>query len=75
MKMASEKARTTVALDPDLLREAGKVLGTTRAGETVNAAMAEVVRRDRLRSLAEYDFPDLTLESLREMRRFRHGES
>lgn len=75
MGMASAKARTTVSIDADLLSEAGQVLGTARASETVNAAMADVVRRERLRRLAENDFPDLTLASIHEMRRARHGES
>lgn len=75
MHMASEKARTTVALDAELLSAAGRVLGTSRATETVNAAMADVVRRDRLKSLAENDFPDLTLDAVHEMRRFRPAEA
>jgi Arc/MetJ family transcription regulator len=63
--------RTSINLDQSLVREAKEVLGTEQTTETVHRALREVVRRERLRRLAEMDFPDLTLEFLEEMRRGR----
>lgn len=40
--------RTTINLDRELLRQARELLGTTGVTATVNAALAEVVRRRRL---------------------------
>lgn len=63
--------RTTINLDLDLLDEASDALGTSRMTDTVHAAMEAAVRRQRLESLARRDFPDLSLESIKEMRRPR----
>lgn len=63
--------RTTINLDRDLVDEASEALGTSRLVETVHAAMADVVRRQKLRQLAEQDFPDLSLEKIKELRRPR----
>lgn len=63
--------RTTINLDRDLVDEASEALGTSRLVETVHAAMADVVRRQKLRQLAEQDFPDLSLEKVKELRRPR----
>lgn len=63
--------RTTVNLDQDLLAEAAGVLGTARMTDTIHAAMSEVVRRRRLEEVTELEFPDLTLEKIKEMRRPR----
>lgn len=63
--------RTTINLDRDLVDEASEALGTPRLVETVHAAMADVVRRQKLRQLAEQDFPDLSLEKIKELRRPR----
>ncbi len=41
--------RMTVTLDPGLLREAQEALQTTSKAETLRKALAEVVRRKRLR--------------------------
>lgn len=45
--------RTTVNLDKQLLREVEKELGTSGPTETVNAALAELVRREKLARVAE----------------------
>ena len=66
--------RTSINLDQSLVREAKEVLGTEQTTETVHRALREVVRQQRLRRLAERDFPDLTLESLKGMRRGRSFE-
>jgi Arc/MetJ family transcription regulator len=58
-------------LDMALVREAQEVLGTTGVTETVHAALKDVVDRQRRRNLLDYDFPGLTLESLKELRRDR----
>jgi Arc/MetJ family transcription regulator len=63
--------RTTINLDIDLLDEASDALGTSRMTDTVHAAMSDVVRRQKLESLARRRFPDLTLESIEENRRPR----
>jgi Arc/MetJ family transcription regulator len=63
--------RTTINLDLDLLEEASNLLGTSRMTDTVHAAMSDVIRRQKLESLAARRFPDLTLESIEENRRPR----
>ncbi len=63
--------RTSINLDLHLVDEAKAILGTSRTTETIHRALEEVIRRERLKSLASRDFPDLTWESLREMRRPR----
>lgn len=65
------RKRTNMNLDVGLVREAADILGTRGTTETVHAAMADVVRRARLRRLAANDFPDLTADALREMRETR----
>lgn len=60
--------RTNINLDADLVREAAKILGTTRTTDTVHGAMREVVEMASRRRLAANDFPDLTLESIEAMR-------
>ena len=63
--------RTTINLNVDLLREASEVLGTSRMSDTVHAAMSDVVRRRKLEAVTELEFPDLDLETIKEMRRPR----
>lgn len=63
--------RTTINIDLDLLAEAAGALGTERMTDTVHAAMTEAVRRRQLERVNELEFPDLTLESIKEMRRPR----
>lgn len=67
------RRHTTIDIDMDLVREAGVALGTTRMTETVHAALEEVVRRRRLRSLLELR-PALDLDELRAMRAHRFAE-
>lgn len=58
-------------LDHDLMATAATVLGTSGIAETVNAALSDVVRRSKLEALAKQEFPDLSLETIKEMRRPR----
>ena len=73
------RKHTTLDLDQDLVRDAAAALGTSRTTDTVHAALAEVVTRRRRAVLARLEFPDLTPETLAEMRAPRHfdrpGES
>jgi Arc/MetJ family transcription regulator len=48
--------RTSLNLDMSLVDEAREVLGTRGTTETVNQALAEVVRHDKLRRLTEMVF-------------------
>ena len=67
------RKRTNMNLDRQLVAEAAGVLGTRGATETVHAAMAEVIRSARRRRLAARNLPDLTPETLGEMRKPRSG--
>jgi hypothetical protein len=55
---------TSLYLDTALLDEAAEVLGTQGATQTVRNALEEVVRRNRLLSLASWDVgtPDRMLD-------------
>ena len=48
--------RTSLNLDMSLVDEARGVLGTNGTTETVHKALAEVVRQDKLRQLAAWEF-------------------
>jgi Arc/MetJ family transcription regulator len=48
--------RTSLNLDMSLVDEARGVLGTRGTTETVNQALAEIVRHDKLRRLTEMVF-------------------
>jgi Arc/MetJ family transcription regulator len=48
--------RTSLNLDMSLVDEARQVLGTNGTTETVHKALAEVVRQDKLRQLAAWEF-------------------
>ena len=48
--------RTSLNLDMSLVDEARAVLGTNGTTETVHRALAEVVRQDKLRQLAAWEF-------------------
>ncbi len=63
--------RTTINLDTELVAQAREALQAKNTTDTVHTALREVVRRDRLRRLAEWDFGGMTLDDLREMRRPR----
>lgn len=62
------RKHTTIDLDLELVRDAAAVLGTTRTTDTVHAALAEVVARQRRAALARMDLPDLTPEAVETMR-------
>lgn len=68
------RKRTSLNLDFDLVAQARDVLGTNGTTETVHRALAEVVRTERLRRLAEETFEDLTPEALEELRRWRTAD-
>ena len=63
--------RTTINLDSDLVTEAREVLKTGNTTDTVHGALREVVRRDRLQRLTEWELEDLTLKGIKEMQRSR----
>lgn len=77
MEQHHMRNRTTLNLDPDLVRAAQEVLGTRQTTETVHRALQEVVDREKRRRLAELPLTELTpdsLESTRRGRRFDMGE-
>jgi Arc/MetJ family transcription regulator len=63
--------RTTINLDSELVADAREVLKTRNTTDTVHDALREVVRRERLKRLGEWDLGGMTLEDLKEMRRSR----
>lgn len=67
--------RTNINLDVALLDRAAAVLGTRRTTDTVHAALEQVVAQALRRRLAAQDFPDLTPETLDELRRPRAASS
>ena len=60
--------RTSLNLDLDLVGEAREVLGSNGTTDTVHRALEEVVRKEKLRRLAERTFDDLTPEALERLR-------
>jgi Arc/MetJ family transcription regulator len=48
--------RTSLNLDMSMVDEAREVLGTNGTTQTVHKALAEVVRHDKLRQLAAWEF-------------------
>lgn len=63
--------RTTINLDMELVAQAREVLEVGNTTDTVHAALRDVVRREDLRRLTEWELEDLTLEGIKEMRRSR----
>ena len=63
--------RTSLNLDTDLVAEARGILETKGTTDTIHRALADVVRRERLRRLAEERFDDLTPEALERLRATR----
>ncbi len=57
--------RTSLNLDLDLVAEARDVLGSTGTTDTVHRALEDVVRRQKLRWLAERDFSEYDEEERR----------
>lgn len=64
--------RTTINLDSELVMQARDVLKTKNTTDTVHSALREVVRRERLRRLAQRDWQWLTPERLKAMRQGAH---
>ena len=50
--------RTSINLELDLVAAAREVLGSSGTTDTVHRALEDVVRREKLRRLAEYDFSE-----------------
>lgn len=67
------RKHTTIDLDPELVRQAGEVLGTRRTTDTIHAALADVVRRRRRMSILDLK-PALDLTDLDAMRAHRFAE-
>ncbi len=63
--------RTTINLDSELVAEAREVLKSKNTTDTVHDALRDVVRRERLERLCEWDLGGKTLEDLKELRRSR----
>jgi Arc/MetJ family transcription regulator len=63
--------RTTINLDSELVTQAREVLKTKNTTDTVHDALRDVVRRERLQRLTEWELEGLTLEGIKEMRRSR----
>ena len=57
--------RTSLDLDLDLVAEARAVLGSSGTTETIHRALEDVIRREKLRRLAEYDFSEFDEEERR----------
>jgi Arc/MetJ family transcription regulator len=57
--------RTSLNLDLDLVGKAREVLGSNGTTDTIHRALEEVVRREKLRRLAEYDFSQYDEEERR----------
>ncbi len=58
--------RTSMNLDLDLVGQAREVLGSNGTTDTVHRALEEVVRQEKLRRLAEYDFSGYDEEARRQ---------
>jgi Arc/MetJ family transcription regulator len=63
--------RTSLNLEFDLVARARRILGTRGTTDTIHRALEDVVRRERLRALADETFEDLTPDALDELRRTR----
>lgn len=69
--------RTSLNLDLDLVAQAREILDTSTTTDTVHRALEDIIRREALKRLAEWDLGDLTLEDLwrmRQPRRFLEGD-
>jgi Arc/MetJ family transcription regulator len=71
MRWCQMVRRTTINLDSELVAQAREVLHTRNTTDTVHDALRDVIRRERLKRLGEWDLEGLTLESIKEMRRSR----
>lgn len=68
------RKHTTLDLDLDVVSEAAVALGTRGTGETVRAALDEVVRARRRNRLLDLT-TDLSLDQLASLRRTRFGDA
>jgi Arc/MetJ family transcription regulator len=62
---------TSINLELDLVAEAREILGTRGTTDTIHRALAEVVRRENVRRLAEETLQDLTPDALDRLRQTR----
>ena len=60
--------RTSLNLDVDLVAQAREVLHTSTTTATVHRALEDVIRRDALKRLTEWDLGGMTLDDLERMR-------
>ncbi len=60
--------RTSLIVEPDLLREAEQILETKGPTATVRESLSRAVRQARLDRLAQIEFPEDALEQLARMR-------
>ncbi len=63
--------RTSLIVDPGLLREAEQAAGTKGMTATVRESLQRVVRQAHLDRLAQFELPEDFPERLKEMRRPR----
>lgn len=63
--------RTSLNLDLDLVAQAREALHTKGTTDTVHRALEDVIRREAIARLREWDLGGLTLEDLERMRRPR----
>jgi Arc/MetJ family transcription regulator len=60
--------RTSLIVDPALMKEAATVLGTRGPTATVRAALERTVRQERLDRLARLELPEDFMDQLKRMR-------
>jgi Arc/MetJ family transcription regulator len=72
--ISTMRKHTTLDLDLDVVDEAAAALGTRGTGETVRAALEEVVRHWRRQKLLELT-TDLGLDQLERIRTARFGDA
>ncbi len=63
--------RMTINLDSELVAQAREILNTRNTTDTVHSALRDVIRRERLQRLGEWDLGGKTLDDLKELRRSR----
>lgn len=59
--------RTSITLDPNVVRDAQRALGTRTMAETVRVALDEVIKREARKAVRVLEL-GMTLEDLRRMR-------
>jgi Arc/MetJ family transcription regulator len=69
-RYASQIHRTSLRLDRGLVTEAREILRTNGTTDTVRAALEDVIRRDKVRRLAERTNEDVTPEEFEELERW-----